>query len=152
MQIVRLTNEFKEEVFRMMKVFYASSAVIHKSSDAVLNRDIDDCISDNPFIEGYVFMEDDDVIGYSMVSKNYTTEYGGLCIWVEDLYFKEAARGKGYASVYFKFLEDTYKEAVRFKLEVETENTSAIGAYHKSGYEISEYHLMTKEMDGGEKA
>lgn len=147
MQIIKLTDKYKEEVFGMMKVFYASSAVIHKSSEAVLTRDINDCIADNPFIEGYVFKEEDDVIGYSMVSKNYTTEYGGLCIWIEDLYFKEQARGKGYAAVYFRFLEDTYREAVRFKLEVEAENTSAIEAYHKSGYEISEYHLMTKEMD-----
>ena len=147
MQIIKLTNEYKEEVFRMMKVFYASSAVIHKSSDAILMQDIDDCISDNPFIEGYVLKENDSVIGYSMISKNYTTEYGGLCIWIEDLYFKEKARGKGYASVYFKFLEDTYREAVRFKLQVEMENTSAIEAYHKSGYGMSEYRLMTKEMD-----
>ena len=74
MQIIKLTNEYKEEVFRMMKVLYASSAVIHKSSDAILTQDIDDCISVNPFIEGYVLKENDSVIGYSMVSKNYTTE------------------------------------------------------------------------------
>lgn len=147
MEIVKLTSEYKNEVFDMMKVFYASPALIHKSSDRVLVRDIDDCVSDNPFVEGYVFKEDNKTIGYSMIAKSYTTEYGGLCIWVEDIYFKQEARGKGYASEYFRFLEETYKDAVRFKLEVEKENIFAVAAYHKNGYEISEYHLMTKEID-----
>lgn len=150
MEIVKLTREYKDEVFSMMREFYDSPALIHKSSDAVLNRDIEDCISDNPFIEGYVFLDDSGVAGYSMVAKSYTTEYGGLCIWVEDIYFKKTARGKGYGTSYFKFLEEEYPDAVRFKLEVESENEGAIATYYKNGYDISEYCLMTKEIDKDE--
>lgn len=147
MEIVTLTKEYEEEVFKMMQVFYASAAVIHTASDKVLRRDIADCISDNPFIDGYVFLQDGKVAGYSMVAKSYTTEYGGLCVWVEDIYFKEEARGKGYATEFFHYLETAYPGAVRFKLEVENENISAIASYRKNGYAISEYHLMTKEME-----
>lgn len=147
MLIRSMTREDSEEVFNMMRVFYDSPALIHKSSDRVLRRDIEDCLSDMPFVEAYVFEEEGQLIGYSMVSKNYTTEYGGLCIWIEDLYLKEEYRNKGYATEFFGFVEKQYPQAVRFKLEVEQENEPAVATYKKNGYEISDYFLMTKEID-----
>ena len=152
MNIRTMRRDDETAVFEMMRVFYDSPALIHKSSDAVLRRDIADCLSDLPFVEGYIFEEEGEVIGYSMIAKSYTTEYGGLCIWIEDLYFKEGSRGKGYAGEYFAFLEQEYKGAVRFKLEVEKENEAAVASYKKNGYEVSEYFLMTKEMDKDEEA
>ncbi len=150
MNIVKMTEEYKEEVFGMMRMFYDSPALIHKSSDRVLMRDIEDCISDNPFIEGYVFKEGEEVIGYSMVAMNYTTEYGGLCVWVEDLYLKEKYRNKGLSTEFFEFIEKNYSNAVRFKLEVEKENERAVASYKKNGYEVSDYFQMTKEIDKDE--
>lgn len=147
MRIEKLKKEHTDIVFLMMRDFYDSPALIHKSSDRVLRRDIEDCVSGNPFIEGYVFIEDEKIVGYSMVSKSYTTEYGGICIWVEDIYFVENARRKGYGMQYFEFLEKEYDYAVRFKLEVEEENESAIAAYKKAGYDRLGYHIMSKEID-----
>jgi GNAT superfamily N-acetyltransferase len=145
-----MTETDTQEVFAMMRVFYDSPALIHKSSDAVLRRDIEACLSDSPFVEAYIFEADNETIGYSMVSKSYTTEYGGLCVWIEDLYLKEAYRGRGFGTQFFAFLELRYPEAVRFKLEVEQENETAVATYRKNGYAISEYFLMTKEIDRDE--
>jgi GNAT superfamily N-acetyltransferase len=150
MDIRIMKREDTQEVFNMMRVFYDSPALIHKSSDAVLKRDIEDCLSDMPFVEAYVLEESGELVGYSMVSKNYTTEYGGLCIWIEDLYIKEPFRNKGYATKFFTFLEKQYPQAVRFKLEVEQENTVAIATYKKNGYAVSDYFLMTKEIEKDE--
>ena len=58
-----------------------------------------------------------------MVAKSYSTEYGGMCVWVEDLYMKEEARGLGIGTAFFRFLDEKYKDqAVRFRLEVEEDN------------------------------
>lgn len=142
-----MTQEDFGEVLEMMKVFYASPAVLHKASEEVLRRDIEDCIGDMPFIEGYVFQEEGRTAGYAMVARSYTTEYGGLCIWVEDLYLKPEFRHRGLGSEFFAFLEKAYEgRAVRFKLEVEEENESAIEAYKKNGYQVSSYFEMTKEI------
>lgn len=151
MEIRKIREEDRGELFEMMRVFYDSPALIHKSSDRVLMRDIDACLSDCPFVEGYLFVDDKGTAGYSMVSKSYTTEYGGICVWVEDLYIKEDRRGLGYASRLFDFLEKSYPEAVRFKLEVERENEHAVAVYKKKGYTVSEYFLMTKERDKDER-
>lgn len=138
-----------EEVFQMMRVFYDSPAVFHTSSDAVLRKDIEDCISEMPFVDGYVFEEDGILLGYAMTTPSYTTEYGGLCIWLEDLYIKPEYRHMGIGTKFFDFMEQTYPDAVRYKLEVEQKNEKAIAAYKKNGYGISPYFEMTKEMVEG---
>jgi len=145
--IRRMSQPDSEEVLGMMKVFYASPAVLHKASEEILRRDIEDCIGAMPFVEGYVFEEEGKLAGYAMVAKGYTTEYGGLCIWVEDLYLKPEYQHQGLGSQFFAFLEKEYEgKAVRFKLEVEEENRNAVQAYRKNGYQISHYLEMTKEM------
>ena len=137
----------REEIFKMMRVFYDSDAVLHTASDEVLYRDIDDCLSDLPYIEGYVIEKNGEIAGYSMVAKSYTTEYGGLLIFIEDLYIKEDFRGLGIGSSFFRFIEEKYKgQAVRYKLEVEEENENAISVYEKSGYKKLGYFTMSKEV------
>ncbi|MGP1612453.1 MAG: GNAT family N-acetyltransferase, partial [Catonella sp.] len=71
----------REEVFKMMRIFYNSEAVLYTAPDEILYKDIDDCLSDLPFIEGYVFEEEGELVGYAMAAKSYTTEYGGLLIF-----------------------------------------------------------------------
>lgn len=146
MFIRKMENRDTEEVFGMMRQFYDSPAVFHTSSDAVLRKDIEDCISDMPLVEGFVFEEDEKLLGYAMTALNYTTEYGGISVWIEDIYLKPEARGKGIATDFFAFIEKQYPQAVRFKLEVEQENEVAIAAYRRNGYSISPYFEMTKEM------
>ncbi len=135
----------KPEVFQMMRTFYDSPAVEHTAPDAVLERDIDDCLNDLPYLEGFVMEQGSQLVGYAMTAVSYTTEYGGICIWIEDLYLKPGYRHTGIAGELFAFLEKYYPDAVRFKLEVEPENEFAVQCYEKYGYGRSPYFLMTKE-------
>ena len=98
MKIRAMQLKDMEEVVGMMRVFYDSPAVIHAAPDEILRQDVKDCVGDCPYIEGYIFEENDRILGYSMVAKSYSTEYGGICVWVEDLYMKEEARGLGVGS------------------------------------------------------
>lgn len=142
----KMKKEDSEEVFKMMRVFYDSPAVEVTAPDEVLRRDIKDCIGDMPYLEGFVIECDGAIAGYGMTAMSYTTEYGGLCVWLEDLYIKEEFRKKGIATQFFKYIEETYPQAVRFKLEVEKENETAIKTYVKNGYSVSPYFEMTKEI------
>ena len=84
-----MKEEDFSEVLEMMKVFYASPALLSDPSEDVMKRDIADCLGDNPFIECFVFENNTGVImGYSMVAHSYSTECGGNCVWVEDIYIK----------------------------------------------------------------
>lgn len=134
-----------EAVLAMMRVFYDSPAVLTEVSEAVLRRDIADACGGSPLLRGYVFQEDGRLLGYAMAALCYATEYGGLCVWLEDLYLKPEARGRGLSSAFFDFLEREFPEAVRFKLEVEADNGPALRAYAARGYHPSAYVVMTKE-------
>lgn len=140
------SNDF-DEVLDMMRVFYASPAVQHKAPDDVLAKDIQDCIGNMPFIEGYVFEEDGEAAGYSMLAKSYSTEYGGICIWIEDVYIKPQFRGLGIGTRFFSFIESEYSDkAVRFRLEVAQDNLKAIEMYKRCGFDRLFYIEMAKEI------
>lgn len=145
--IRKMILQDKEEVFRMMRVFYDSPAVEHTAPDEILKKDIEDCLSDMPYLDGFVIEQSGELIGYAMTAISYTTEYGGLCVWLEDLYIKPEYRHTGKAREVFAFIEAYYPHAVRFKLEVEPENISAVKCYQKYGYHVSPYAEMTKETD-----
>lgn len=134
-------------VLEMMKIFYNSPAIIHKASESILKKDIEDCINDIPFIEGYILEYNNIIAGYSMIAKSYSTEYGGICIWIEDLYIKPEYRSLGLGTHFFEFIDNKYKNsAVRFRLEVEANNKQAINVYKKCGYNKLSYIEMTKEI------
>lgn len=146
LEIRNMVESDSQAVLEMMRVFYDSPAVFHTASDDVLKRDIADCVSDMPYVSGYIFEVDGVLAGYAMTAICYTTEYGGICIWLEDLYLKPEYRGQDIPSQFFRYIEEQHPEAVRFKLEVEKENERAIAVYKKNGYGISPYFEMTKEM------
>ena len=146
MTIKKMTKEHYTDVLDMMRVFYDSPAVLHTSSDKVLENDINACISDNVYLDGYVFVEDDIITGYAMVSKSFTTEYGGICAWIEDLYIKPEFRRKGYARQFFGELPSLSPDVVRFKLEVEPENERAIATYNNCDYSLLHYNIMEMVM------
>ena len=93
-----MTNEYRADILSMMRVFYASPAVATNGSEEIFRADVDACVSDNPYLSGFVFMQDDSLAGYCMLAKSFSTEYGVPCIWIEDLYVQEAYRGTGIGS------------------------------------------------------
>lgn len=147
MIIREMKLEDTKDVLNMMKVFYDSPAVLHKASDNILKQDIADCVGNSPFIEGFIFENENNIAGYSMIVKSYSTEYGGPCIWIEDLYIKPEYRSLGMGTKFFNYIENKFKDtAVRFRLEVESSNEKAISVYKKCGYNELPYIEMTKEI------
>lgn len=133
----------REAVLEMMRVFYTSPAVLSNGSEEIFKADIDNCIGDSPYLEGYVFEREGELLGYGMIAKSFSTEFGKPCIWIEDLYLKEQYRGIGVGSGFFAFVEKKYPNHI-YRLEVEKENERAINTYTKNGFEKLPYMEMKK--------
>ena len=133
----------REQVIEMMRVFYASPAVLSNGSEEIFNTDFNNCVGESPYIEGYVFCEAENIQGYAMLAKSFSTEFGKSCIWVEDLYIKSKYRGLGIGSQFLNYIQEKYPNSI-FRLEVEEENEKAINVYKKCGYEILPYMEMKK--------
>jgi len=133
----------REEVLCMMRTFYASDAVWSNGSDEIFAADVDACLSDSPYIEGYVFEDDGVLQGYAMVAKSFSTEFGKPCMWLEDIYVAPEFRDRGIGSAFMSFIQNKYPDAI-FRLEVEPENERAVHVYEKCGFVVIPYMEMKK--------
>ena len=141
--IRNMTKEDKPEVFEMMRTFYTSPAVYTDGSEEIYSDDIDNCINANPYLEGYIFENSNEIQGYAMIAKSFSTEFGKQCIWIEDLYIKEEYRGLGIGKMFFDFITKKYTDCI-FRLEVEEENERAVKLYKKCGFTVLPYMEMKK--------
>ena len=133
----------RSRVLEMMRVFYASPAVLSNGSQEIFEADINACLGDSPYLEGYIFENAEEIQGYAMVAKSFSTEFGKPCIWIEDLYVKNEYRGLGIGSHFLGYIESKYPDSI-FRLEVEEENDRAVRVYRKCGYEEIPYMEMKK--------
>ena len=143
MLIEKMTAEHAESVIDMMRVFYTSPAVHTNGSEEIYRADVENCINDNPYLEGYVFTDNNEVAGYGMLAKSFSTEFGRQCIWIEDIYIKPECCNKGVGTQFLHFVEEKYPDAV-LRLEVEEENERAVHVYKKCGFDVLPYMEMKK--------
>lgn len=142
--IRKMKHEDRETILAMMRTFYASDAVFTNGSEEIFVVDVDTCVSDNPFLEGWVFLNGETVVGYSMLAKSFSTEFGKPCVWIEDLYLEPAYRGQGWGSRFLHFVAETYPDAI-LRLEAEEENHHAVHVYKKAGFTVLPYLELKKE-------
>lgn len=141
--IRKMTAEDKPQVLEMMRVFYRSDAVWTNGSEEIFQADIDNCVGESPYLEGYILENARGVMGYAMIAKSFSTEFGKMCIWIEDLYLKEEFRGQGMGQRFFAYITSAYPGCL-FRLEVEEENHRAIHVYEKCGFTKLPYVEMKK--------
>lgn len=131
----------KSAVIEMMRVFYASEAVSTNGSEEIFNSDVNACTDGSPYLEGYVFKDGEKYLGYGMLAKSFSTEFGKNCIWIEDLYILPEARSQGIGRAFFAFVREKYADCA-LRLEVEKENVRAVALYEKCGYTTLPYMEM----------
>ena len=143
MEIRNMTAAHEAAVLDMMRDFYASPAVLSNGSEEIFRNDIAACVSDSPFLEGYVFMEGENLAGYAMVATTFNCEYGRICKWIEDLYICPEHRGKGTGGAFLDYVAAKYPQAL-LRLEVEEENEGAVALYKRHGFEVFPYMEMKR--------
>ena len=132
-----------EAVLQMMRSFYSSPAVYTNGSDEIFKTDIEQCVGDNPYVEGYIFCDGDEIQGYGMLAKSYSTEFGKNCIWIEDIYVKPNYRGAGIGTGFLKFVGEKYADCL-LRLEAEADNIYAVRVYENCGFSVLPYMEMKK--------
>jgi len=143
--IRKMTESDRQIVVDMMRTFYHSPAVWTNGSEEIYHNDITACVGDSLYAEGFIFENEREIVGYGMIAKSFSTEFGKPCIWIEDLYLKEEYRGVGIGSSFFRYLEERFPETI-MRLEVEEDNRRAVAVYRKNGYETLPYMEMKKEV------
>ena len=138
-----MAAEDAEAVLAMMRVFYASPALLSNGSEAIYRRNVAACLAPDSGVEGWVFAAEAGLVGYAMTARSFSTEYGGPCLWIEDLYLMPEYRGHGLGAAMLRRIEERNPDAVIFRLEVEAANR-ANHFYTRSGFEVFPYVQMKK--------
>ena len=133
----------RQAVKNMMRTFYASPAVLSNGSEEIFDADIDQCLGASPYLEGFVFEDSEEILGYAMIAKSFSTEFGKPCIWIEDLYIKDGHRDAGIGTGFLEALAERYPDCVH-RLEVEDENKNAIRVYRRNGFDFLPYMEMKR--------
>ena len=134
----QMNKNDRADVLDMMRTFYQSPALFTNGSEEIFQANFDNSVNNNPYLESYIILYKNEVIGYTMLAKSFSTEFGKECIWFEDLYLKENYRNKGIIPDFIEFIKNKYSDKL-LRLEVEKENSHAVHVYEKAGFKMLPY-------------
>jgi len=138
-----ITLADRDLVLPMVEDFYHTDAVEHAVPTQFMERSfLAAADPDEPLLRGVLVYEDGELAGYIYVTICYSAEVGGRCVFIEEIFLKEAFRGRGLGKGIMAWLEGQYPAARRFRLEVTQVNKSAIRLYEGSGYRYLRYDQM----------
>ena len=136
--IRNMQRDDREIVIDMMRKFYTSPAVITNGSEKIFAANVENCLSGSTCAEGFVFVDDGKIIGYGMTARSYSTEFGGECIWIEDIFVDAQYRGHGVGSQFIRYVKARHPEKI-LRLESEADNVSALNFYRRHGFKELPY-------------
>ena len=146
MMLLDFKPEHEAEFYGMCLDFFSSPAVCHEIKEDDMKTTFDLAVKGSPYLRGLVMTDKDNILGYVLLSFTYSNEVGGMVVWIEELYVKEAYRNQGFGKQALDWIIKEYKETIkRFRLEVTEENKGAKKLYRSFGFDILPYEQMTLE-------
>ena len=130
-------------VIGMMREFYSSPSVITNGSEEIFKANVENCLSGKTCAEGFVFVDGEKIIGYAVTARSYSTEFGGECIWLEDVFITAEYRGRGVGSEFVRYVAARYPDKI-LRLETEAENAGALALYKRLGFKELPYLEMVR--------
>ena len=139
-------NKDRSIFLELTAEFWNTPAVHAKIPLAYHERTFDLIMKGTPYVSAYLISYNETVVGYGLLSFTYSNEAGGMVVWLEEIYIREAYRGKGLGNEYLHFVSDTYREkAAWLRLEIAPQNDRAKRLYERHGYRTMPYQSYYKE-------
>ncbi|MEG2429705.1 MAG: GNAT family N-acetyltransferase, partial [Oscillospiraceae bacterium] len=144
MIIRNFSKDDRTEFLSMCKEFYTSGAANEPIPFKNMERTFEYVIKSGTHLKGLIFEEDGKVAGYGLVILFYSNEAGGLIAFLDEIFVKEAFRGKGIGHQYLEQIEnylcedcndgDEFYDIVGMRLEVCDSNKGAKKLYNNMGF------------------
>lgn len=128
--------------------FYHSPAVMHPIPAQYMENTFREAMRSDVYIRLYIFEADGAAAGYAVLSRSFSPESGSPICWIEEVYLRDAFRGRGFGTEFLTAVRQEYPDA-RLRLEVEPENTGAVALYERLGFSPLEYVSYVNEPVSG---
>ncbi len=144
----RKADEGDREMFlEMSREFYSSGAVLHGIDPSFHERAFNELLRSGTYLACYVFESKDGTAGYALLSKMFSREFGGMVVWIEEIYVRSSFRGRGVGGAFFAWLRANVP-AAKYRLEVEPSNVRAQSLYSRIGFSVLPYVQMVAAGGG----
>jgi GNAT superfamily N-acetyltransferase len=146
---VTMTNrDAAPDVLRMMHALYDGGGDVdeHAARDRFPST-IDRLLAEPWRGRIVLFAQPDGVCGYSILVPYWSNEFGGILLFVDELFVDAKMRGQGVAQAFFTFLDQTRPfEAVALALEVTPRNKRARALYERLGFSDRYHGTMIRRL------
>ena len=131
-----------DTIVTMMEAFYAiDNYPIDKEKSKTLFQEF---ISNEDLGKSWLILSDEETVGYVILTFVFSFEYQGNIAFIDELYIKESARGKGIGTNTIQFIKEQIpKLSLKLLyLEVENHNENAQKLYLSHDFVIHNRKLM----------
>jgi len=137
-------NSDTELLIQFIQEFYKYDG--HPFDEASICAALAKILEDNSLGRVWLIQQDNQAIGYIVLTFGYSLEYRGRDAFIDEFYIRESHRGQGVGVKTIQFIESVCPslEIKALHLEVERENTIAQSFYRKVGFADQNRYLMTK--------
>jgi len=131
-----------EIITQMMQDFYA---IDNYPMDVEVAKNLfQEFISNEHLGKSWLMYSENEIVGYIILTFIFSFEYGGKIAFVDELFIKETARGKGFGKEAIQFIQsEVSKLSLKLLyLEVEPHNENAQKLYLAHDFVIHNRKLM----------
>lgn len=131
-----------ETITQMMQDFYAIDN--YPIDIDVSKKPFEEFISNENLGKAWIIYNDSEIVGYVILTFVFSFEYQGNIAFIDELYIKESARGKGIGTNTIQFIKEQIpKLSLKLLyLEVENHNENAQKLYLSHDFVIHNRKLM----------
>lgn len=136
-----------DTITAMMQDFYAIDN--YPMEAEATKKMFQEFITNANFGKAWLIYSDNEIAGYIILTYIFSFEYGGKIAFIDELFIKESARGKGIGKHTIQFIQqESLKLSLKLLyLEVEDHNQSAQKLYIAHDFGFHNRKLMKYKID-----
>ncbi len=141
------TLEHREPLEAMMSRLYEEDPPSRGSLPASFTASIETLVRDPAKGRIVLFLDGGSICGYALLVPYFSNEFGGILLFLDEIYVEPTHRGRGIAKQFIALAEETRPfDPVAMALEVSPRNTKARALYTSIGFAIRSNAIMVKEL------
>jgi len=131
-QIQQFSNNQKDELKALMTALYNEDPYGAPINEHKMNNTIQFLVSNPCYGQILVLVFENMIVGYAILIRYWSNEYGGLLLHLDELYVKGKHRGQKLGTQLIAYLIENFKKEFKgIVLEVHPSNKKAYSFYHK---------------------
>lgn len=128
-------DEDYNEFFEMVSSLYSDDLEGQLMNRTKVDATINECKKNTQKVQIKILLNNNEIIGYSILVYFWSNEYGGNILFIDELYVKEKFRSKGIGAYFLNCMEKI-DNIVALQLETNPSNKRVFDYYTRLGFEV----------------